>query len=358
MSDLYNLPPERELPSRRYAAARRQLAEAPSLGRWAFMGRWRHTGPVIGLGIGVAVGGGVAWANGVFTQPGAPSDTPLAAPVNATHTGTATVELGPPPRGTNEVTLTLTGLSEASYQFPDGSYLSCSASDISRSATDPCRAIEVVPINSGQHTATITTGPTARWHLEAVYIKRVITPLGVNANGQTYGAGVPFGQGAPDLIAVSFDHGRTGYVKATDLDCASGSDVSSPSEALARQNALHGDGVSIPVYESDGTTKIGTFVVGAPGSPVVPLSQVPCGGPDRPFPMGPTRGAGKTVAVPEVVGKSQAQAITVLTAEGLAFDVRFTSSNQSTGDVITQDPAPGSRVSSGTRVELIVSSGQ
>jgi hypothetical protein len=89
-----------------------------------------------------------------------------------------------------------------------------------------------------------------------------VKPWATNANGQTYG--VRNKTGMPDLEAVSFDSGkRQGYVKASDLDCASGeSEVHSPAQAIAWDATSKNRAVSIPVYESDGTTVIGTFIVG------------------------------------------------------------------------------------------------
>ena len=286
MSDLFVVPPDRSLPAVRQAAARKQLEEATSKGSWRLLGRWRQTGIVVGLGVGLSVGGGVALANGVFSQPGAPSDTRLAGTVSATRTGTATIELGPAPRGANSVSLSLTGLSVDTFRFPDGSSLSCSPSDLSHPGPEGCEAFEVVPLQAGQHTVTITTSANASWRLRATYVNQVITAWRTNAHGETYG--VPNKHGFPDLIAVSFDRGRhSGYVKSTDLNCASGGNVRSPAQALARQNALKGRNVSVPVYESDGTTKIGTYIVGtrSPGTLTVPLSFLSCVGAE-PFPFG------------------------------------------------------------------------
>ncbi|HWE66771.1 MAG TPA: hypothetical protein VG298_09015 [Acidimicrobiales bacterium] len=177
-------------------------------------------------------------------------------------------------------------MSVATYQFPDGSSLSCSQADISHPGPQGCGASEVVPLPAGQHTMTITTSASASWKLRAAYVNQVITPLKTNAHGQTYGV---LNKGhSPDLISVAFDRGRrSGYVKATDLNCASGGDMRNPAQALARQRAITGRSVSIPVYESNGTTKIGTFIVGtgSPNTRTVPLSSLSCTG-VGPFPFG------------------------------------------------------------------------
>ena len=88
--------------------------------RW----RWR-------LGIGVCagsvfVGGGVALAAGVFSPPGAPLDTQLGNIIVVTRTGSATIDIGPAPATATNVSLTLTCLSVGTFDFPDGSSMTCS----------------------------------------------------------------------------------------------------------------------------------------------------------------------------------------------------------------------------------------
>jgi hypothetical protein len=75
---------------------------------------------------------------------------------------------------------------------------------------------------------------------------------------------VPNKNGYPDLVAVEFDRGRrSGYVRSADLNCPV---------------AVKGENVAIPVYKSDGTTKIGIFIVGnqSPGTRTVPVSYLKC----------------------------------------------------------------------------------
>ena len=237
--------------------------------RW----RWR-------LGFGVFTGcvlvsGGIAMAAGVFSLPGAPSDTQLGNTVTVTRTGPATIDLGPVPAGATDVSLTLTCLSVGTFYFPDGSNFICSAADMSSPAIDR-KAMEVVPLRPGQRTVSIDTSASASWTLQAVYVHRVITPWGTNANGQTYG--VLNENGTPDLVAVIIDQGKVhGYVKESDLNCASGAGVSSPAQALAWNAASKNRNISIPVYESDGTTVVGVFIVGGahgPNATTVPLSSL------------------------------------------------------------------------------------
>ncbi|MHB8295889.1 MAG: peptidase M56 family protein [Acidimicrobiales bacterium] len=225
----------------------------------------------------VLAGGGVAYAAGLLTLPGAASNTPLGTITTVTRTGTATINLGPVPAGARDVSLSLTCLSAATFDFPGGN-LSCSAADL-RHPAKYRRASIVVPLHPRQHTITVDTTANARWTLQAMYVHQVTTAWGTNAHGQTYG--VANKNGTPDLVAVAIDHGKTqGYVKASEMNCASGRDVASPAQALAWDKASAKRNISIPVYKSNGTTVIGTFVVGSasgPGTRTVPLASLPLG---------------------------------------------------------------------------------
>jgi hypothetical protein len=238
--------------------------------RW----RWR-------LGAGMFVGstlvaGGVALAAGVFSPPGAPIDTPLGSVITATRTGSATIDIGPPPVRATDVSLTLTCLTVGTFDFPNGSSLSCDAADLSHRPPVARDAIEVVPLSPGEHTVTIDTSANASWTLQAVYVNRVTSPWDINASGESYG--VQNQNGTPDLMAVVVDQGKTqGYVKAAELNCAAGDDVASPPQALIWDKASQNRNISIPVYKSDGTTVIGTFVVGhasGPDARTIPLSSL------------------------------------------------------------------------------------
>ena len=242
--------------------------------RW----RWR-------LGIGVCagsvfVGGGVALAAGVFSPPGAPLDTQLGNIIVVTRTGSATIDIGPAPATATNVSLTLTCLSVGTFDFPDGSSMTCSP-PLSSAAGSFGQSTGVIPLQPGQHTVTIDTSANASWRLQAVYVNRVTTSWGTNASGQTYG--VTNQNGTPDLVAVSIDQGKVqGYVKASDINCASGNYVvHSPAQALAWDAASKNRNISIPVYESDGRTVIGVFVIDGGGSDAttVPLSSLSLGCP-------------------------------------------------------------------------------
>lgn len=84
-----------------------------------------------------------------------------------------------------------------------------------------------------------------------------------NAAGQTYGA-LPNGPDGtvPKLVRVVATNGKAGYCLDKDTlgPC--------PDDAVANTKACL-RGYTIPVYESDGATQIGEFVVGGPGSEAV-----------------------------------------------------------------------------------------
>jgi len=224
------------------------------------------------------VAGGVALASGVFSLPGAPVDSALGNVITATRTGTATIDIGAPPATATDVSLALTCHSVGTFYFPNGSSQSCDAADMSRPSILP-RASEVVPLTAGVDTVTITTSPNATWTLQAMYVNQVTTPWGINASGETYG--VLNQNGTPDLVAVTINQGSThGYVKESELNCAGGGDVKSPAEAVAWDRGSQNRNVSIPVYESDGVTVVGTFTVGSatgPNTQTVPLSSLSLG---------------------------------------------------------------------------------
>ena len=65
-----------------------------------------------------------------------------------------------------------------------------------------------------------------------------------------------------DLIKAEATNGKTGYISRTEMEAVDGSHVQNPSEALAYMEWAeeHGPFV-INVYEKDGKTVIGEFVI-------------------------------------------------------------------------------------------------
>ena len=214
---------------------------------------WFGTGVFVGTCV---LGGAVAVATGLLPLPGGQAVTELGAPITQTHTGSGTVELGPVPSGATNVSVTLRCLSAGTYDFPDGASVTCSAANVGASSGITTYSLSLTP---GEHALTISTAADNRWQLTAQYVNQVTTAWKINANGQTYG--VENSQGAPDLIAAIANNGRQGYIEKSELDAVSCTDVASPAEALKCQQAHAGTTTDIPVYDSDGTTVIGQFVM-------------------------------------------------------------------------------------------------
>jgi hypothetical protein len=313
------------------------VAQVQATPRQRFVWRWR-----VGLSVlagTTVVAGGAALAAGVLSQPGAPVDTQLGNLVTATRTGTATISLRPVPTGATDLSLTLTCLSAGTFYFPDGS-MSCSPTDLlhppplDRQASEGVtrahdqiqvlhappvdrQASEVVPLAAGQHSVTIKASQGASWALQAAYVNRVINPWSTNARGETYG--VMSQGGLPDLVAVVIDRGKLqGYVTASDLNCASGLEaVHSPAEALAWDKASEDRNISVPVYKSDGTTVIGTFVMGDAtrrrGARTVPLSSLHLGC-EPPASSGPPASSAQTASTVSQAPVTTVQAPAVTSA--------------------------------------------
>jgi hypothetical protein len=92
----------------------------------------------------------------------------------------------------------------------------------------------------------------------------VLPAFPVNEHGQTYGRsdGLLNPADEPDLILAQATNGKIGYVLKSDLDAATGADVASPEEALAQQAKNRtGEPIEIAVFEADGRTRIGVFVI-------------------------------------------------------------------------------------------------
>jgi hypothetical protein len=218
------------------------------------------------LGAGVFAGAGLlggigAAAAGILVLPGGDAVTTLARPVTGTYMGTATVDLGPAPEGVTNIAVELTCLTPGRFAYDDGASVVCDGAGIgTRSAVSGY----TIPLTTGQHTITITTDSAARWTLTATYVNQTITDWATNEQGQSYG--VENSKGSPDLVAVIATNGKTGYAFRTDLDDADGTNAAetfkSPEDAIAWQKARQGMTFRVPVYESDGTTLVGEFVVG------------------------------------------------------------------------------------------------
>lgn len=309
--------------------------------------RWRW-----GLGLGLLAGtgvlaGGVAVAATLLSAPGGTLNIPLGAPVTVTRTGTATVALGSPPKGTTGISWALTCLSAGSFTFtgPGGASVTCRAGSHSS---------DVQPLRPGRTSITVATGPSVSWRLRAEYVKTVATPFGVNAKGETYGVPEDL-NGTPDLQEAPLSAGIPGgYLTTKQLTCASGGDVSNPTQAVAWDTFRQHTNTVIPVYKSDGTTVIGHYVVGptGPGVRTVPLTTVAkrfCTSTSTPSTM---------VVLPSVVGEPGATAANSIKTLCLVPQESYVSSSAvPQGDVVAETPGVGTKVPKGAFVLLTVSTG-
>jgi hypothetical protein len=197
-----------------------------------------------------------------LTHHGGGGDTPapgtevvhhLAAPVVAYGPGSATIYVGPAPTGADQLYLTFTCLTAGTFTFADGANGTCSAQDAANGQGATQYSLHMAP---GATTTTITTSRTARWRLSATWSSTESVPYAINEHGQTYGSGAGPGPG-PDLIAVEAGNGRTGYVYRDQLNAG---DNETLADVQKRMASGHPAGPSsIPMYESDGRTRIGSF---------------------------------------------------------------------------------------------------
>lgn len=221
--------------------------------------RWWLTGGAF-VGVGV-LGTAAAFAGGLFPLPGGEEVAVLASPITAIRSGSATIELGPRPDGVTNVALELRCLTAGTFTFADGANVTCAVTDVNSEMGVTSYSLPLAP---GQNTVEIDADPGARWTLTATYVAEETTAWGLNASGNTYG--VQNENGVPDLIAVAATNGLSGYVKITDLNEANGTTAAehftTPQDALRWQEEHAGKSVSIPVYEEDGSTMVGSFVIG------------------------------------------------------------------------------------------------
>lgn len=92
---------------------------------------------------------------------------------------------------------------------------------------------------------------------EVLWGHHIISEYKVNENGQTYGKMAENSNEEPDLIETTASNGKTGYIKATDIDKYGGGDINSLEEA--KKYMKNDKPVRIPVYKSDGESVIGYF---------------------------------------------------------------------------------------------------
>lgn len=183
----------------------------------------------------------------------------LSSPLTTEGNGTTTVSLGPRPSDATAVSTDLRCLSPGNFKWPDGASLRCGDADFPSDPNHRTSPGYIIQLEPAQDELIIKTERGAAFEIVTTYIKTEFVPAPVNANGDTYGADNE--HGTPDLIAVVATNGTKGYSYARDF-AELEPEPTSPADALAQQQANEGKTLSVPVYESDGSTQIGTFVIG------------------------------------------------------------------------------------------------
>lgn len=250
------------------AAAIRQELIATGTKTGSLVRQQRRIRVVAALVGGVALVGAVTGAALIVAAlPGQTITAPVGTAVTATHTGTASIDLGPAPHNASVVILDITCLSAGTYTVP----LRITGPEEGASVSADCTKTGIghtTHINDGLLPAegstsiTITADPGTSWKATARYASRATSAWGVNANGQTYGVGND--NGLPDLEAAQATNGKVGYIYSKEL--------------LRSQSSSR----YLDVYESDGVTVIGKFPIGNHGEWTYTTSHEPSSGNSAP----------------------------------------------------------------------------
>jgi hypothetical protein len=243
---------------------RELLVTQVASGRAARRRHWWLGAGFVGI-LAVAGAAGVATAE-LTRPPGAPIVAPMVpdTSVSATFTGPGTIELGPPPAGADAIEFTFTCLTAGTFVFEMGGSTSCTEAQTGPPPFDVPLMPHPIP---DDHAFSVETSQEARWSISVSYVTVTETEWGVNANGQTYGALKVHPDGSaeePDLQPVYASNGQRGYALTTDLNGAIADpdmpEFDTAEEAAAWVMAHEKD--RFPVYESDGETIVGEFVIG------------------------------------------------------------------------------------------------
>ncbi|MFT3798241.1 hypothetical protein [Microbacterium sp.] len=202
--------------------------------------------------------------------PGAPLTSDLGTPFTVPLEDTTEVPLTVPAGATHlRVTITPTSGGRLSFGMDAGGNNPGLTTTAAEAAAGSSVAWYEFPVD-GTETALYLDGDlagfaTLQWEVQ------VPTLLGVNARGETYGVMGAI-TGEPDLVAVSATapdgSSVEGYARAADLNAFSPDhpgQPGNPDEALAWQaerDAAYPNGWDVPVFTSDGVTRIGVFHIG------------------------------------------------------------------------------------------------
>jgi hypothetical protein len=205
-----------------------------------------------GVGALILVGTTTGAAIVITHLPGSTSVETLGSIVTATHTGSASIDLGPAPADATVVVIDITCVSDEGevglQTVPSEDTGGAAGSSMRCGVAKDMHVDDGLLPAAGSTSINIVADEGTTWTATAQYGSSDTTAWGTNANGQTYG--VPNVHGSPDLTSALATNGKQGYLFASDL------------------LALDGPG-SVNVYKSDGETVIGEFVIEqAPDIPV------------------------------------------------------------------------------------------
>jgi len=205
--------------------------------------------------------------------PGTPIISLLGAPKSLLVDHKASLDISAGPEAATHVRVTITCLTAGTATFGtdaggNNSSIECDQADL---ATTHNLAWQDFEIGNGADRMYFTTSDAAKASVSVQFLNQVPTRLGVNANGQTYGA-MEAPEGQPDLVWMtgrdSNGQDVNGYGRSIDLDAFSPDhpdQPTSPAEAVrlqAERDQNYPHGWDAPLYKSDGETQIGTFHVG------------------------------------------------------------------------------------------------
>ncbi|WP_217183727.1 hypothetical protein [Streptomyces sp. AC495_CC817] len=207
------------------------------------------------------------------TVPGAPLVSLVGIPTTKSLSAPLALPISERPEGATHLRVTITPLSAGGVNWgtdPGGNNPSAT---FTRTDVDGEAALTWYdfPLDDSTDVFHVTPSDGLTASVTFQYLNKTPTLLGRNAAGQTFGVeGGP--EGVPDLVRVSgvSPEGAAieGYALSAELNAFSPDHLeqpSTPEEAHAWQEARDEEyphGWDIPVYESDGVTRIGTFHIG------------------------------------------------------------------------------------------------
>jgi hypothetical protein len=211
--------------------------------------------------------GGVATAT-LMAPPGAPVYEHLGDTVTRSLTETGIVDLGSPPAGANSISFTVVCHTEGSWTLEGYGSAPCFPDDLDRGRSGS------IPLTLSQQSIVLfELEPGTRLTITAAYSKKILTDLGINAAGETYGTGLGecTGEGVyaagecrgPDLAAATATNGNRGYIRESDIAEVTIDPTTSTMEEV-NEYLASGKGDSdkfIPVYEADGKTIVGQYLI-------------------------------------------------------------------------------------------------